>query len=107
VRYPLSLKPVRFPRIDRYPELRQLELRQLARVLLSSDPDPTLGLLKAKIKNYGHGEFLHAEDVLPDLYNFMENDESVKETPFPHLCHPTSRPSVETGRDSRRRSRAP
>jgi len=69
--------------------LRQLELRQLARMLLSSDPDPTLGLLKTKIKSYGHGEFPHAEDILPDLYELMENDESVKETPFPEAVQPS------------------
>jgi len=68
--------------------LRELELRQLARVLLSSDPDPTLGLLKTKIKSYGHGELPHAEDILPALYELMENDESVKEEPFPAPAPP-------------------
>ena len=67
----------------RYPELRDLELRQLARVLLSSDSGPTLGLLKTKIKSYGNGELQHAEDILPALYELMESDESVKETPLP------------------------
>jgi len=81
VGYPLSLKPVRFPRIDRYPELRELELRQLARVLLSSDSDPVLELLKTKVKSYAHGELPHAEHVLPALYELMESDESVEETP--------------------------
>ena len=83
VSYPPSFKPVRFPWIDRYPELRELELRQLARVLLSSDPDYTLGLLQAKIRSYGRRELPHAEDILPALYEITENDESVKETPFP------------------------
>jgi len=83
VRFLPSLGPVRFPRIDRYPELRQLELRQLARALLSSDPDPTLELLKAKVKSYAHGELPHAEDILPAIYELMESDESVKETQFP------------------------
>ena len=72
----------------RSPELRQLELRQLARVLLSSDPNPALGLLKAKIKSYGHGELPHAEDVLPALYELMENDDPVKEKPFPTPAPP-------------------
>ena len=81
-------KPVRFPRIDRYPELKELELRQLARVLLSSDPNPTLGLLKTKIKSYAHGELPHAEDTLPALYELMENDESVKAMPFPTSAPP-------------------
>ena len=86
--YPLSLRPIRFPQIDRFPELRQLELRQLARVLLSSDPDPTLGLLRTKIRSYGHGELPHAKDILPALYELMENDESVKEEPFPAPAPP-------------------
>jgi len=57
-------------------------------VLLSSDSDPTLGLLKAKIRSYGHGELPHAEDILPALYELMENDESVEETPFPAPAPP-------------------
>jgi len=68
--------------------LRELELRQLARVLLSSDSGPTLGLLKTKIKSYGHGESPHAEDILPTLYELMESDESVKETPLPAAAPP-------------------
>ena len=82
VQYHLSPRTIRFPQIDRYPELRELELRQLARVLLSSDSGPTLGLLKAKIKAYAHGELPHAENILPALYELMESDESVKETPI-------------------------
>jgi len=91
VSYPLPFGSVRFPQIDRYPELRELELKQLARVLLSSDLDPTLGLLKTKIKSYGHGELPHAEDILPALYELTENDESVKETPFPTPVPPNQR----------------
>jgi len=63
--------------------LRQLELRQLARVLLSSDSGSTPELLKIKIKSYAHGELPHAEHVLPALYELMESDESIKETPLP------------------------
>ena len=88
MRYPLLLWPVRFPRIYRYPELRELELRQLARVLLSSDSGPTLELLKAKVKSYAHGELSHAEHILPALYEFMESDEPVKETPLPAVAPP-------------------
>jgi len=89
VHYFLSLGLVRFPQIDRYPELRELELRQLARMLLSAEPGPTLGLLKVKIKGYAHGELPHAGNILPNLYEFMESDESVKEklppaTPLPN-----------------------
>jgi hypothetical protein len=76
------------PTVNRYPELRELELRQLARVLLSSDSGPTLWLLKMKVKSYTQGELPHAEDVLPALYEFMESDESVKETPLPAAASP-------------------
>ena len=62
--------------------MRELELRQLARVLLSSDSGPTPELLKIKIKSYAHGELPHAEHVLSALYELMENDESVKEAPL-------------------------
>ena len=63
--------------------MRELELRQLARVLISSDSGPTLELLKAKIKSYAHGELPHAENIIPALYELMESDESIKETPLP------------------------
>ena len=88
MRYPLSLRPIRLPQIDRYPELRELELRQLARVLLSSDPGPTLEFLKMKIKGCAHGELPYAENIIPALYELMENDESVKETPVPVATSP-------------------
>ena len=68
--------------------MRELELRQLARVLLSSDPGPTLELLKSKIKSYTHGELPHAEHILPALYELMESDESVKEIPLPAVAPP-------------------
>jgi len=68
--------------------LKELELRQLARVLLSSDSGPTLGLLKIKINGYAHGELPHTEDILPALYDLMESDESVKEAPIPAAASP-------------------
>ena len=84
VRYFLSLGPLRFSLIDRYPELRELELKQLARALLSSDSGPAaLEVLKAKIRNYTNGELSHAEPVLPALYEFMESGVSVEEAPLP------------------------
>jgi len=96
VRCPLSLEPIRFPQTgDRYPELRGLELRQLARVLLSPDSGPTLGLLKTKITSYGNGELSHAEDILPTLYELMESDESVKETPLPTAASPNEKTTGE------------
>ena len=42
-----------------------------------------LGLLKAKIESYNHGQLAHAEEVLPALYELMESDESVEETLSP------------------------
>ena len=68
--------------------MRELELRQLARVLLSSDSSPTLDLLKTKVKCYTHGGLPHAEDILPALYELMESDESVKEAPLPAVAPP-------------------
>ena len=86
----LSLRPVRFilTIAGRYPELRELELRQLARVLLSPDSGPTVELLKRKIKGYAHGVLAHAEHILPALYELMESDESVKEIPLPATSLP-------------------
>ena len=82
-------RTIRFPHTGyRYPELRELELRQLARVLLSFNPSPTLELLKTKIKSYGHGRLRHAKDILPTLYELMESDESVKEMPLPAAAPP-------------------
>ena len=83
VRCPGLFRSFRLLRIDRYPELRELELKQLARVLLSSDSGAALGSLENRIKCYTHGELPHAENVLPALYQLMESDESVEETPLP------------------------
>ena len=68
--------------VDRYPELRDLELRQLARVLLSSDSGPTLESFKEKVKCYTHGELSQGGHVISTLYELMESDESVEETPI-------------------------
>ena len=65
--------------------MRELELRQLARELLSSDLNHTLGPLKGKIKSYTDGELPHAEHILPALYELMESNESVQESPLPAL----------------------
>ena len=75
--------------------MRELELRQLARVLLSSDSGPTLGLLKTKIKSYGHRELPHAEDILPTLCELIESDESVKEAPLPAAAPPNEEATRE------------
>jgi len=92
----LSLRPFRFLKLDRYPNVRELELRHLARVLLSSDSDPTLGVLNAKIGSYTSGELPHAEHVLPALYELMESDESVEEMPLPAAASPNQ---LVTGSD--------
>ena len=41
-----------------------------------------------RINGYAHGEFPHAENILPALYDLMESDESVKETPVPAAASP-------------------
>ena len=71
-----------FSLIDRYPELRELELRQLARVLLSSDSGLAVKSFKQKVKCYVHGELPHGGHVISALYELMESDESVEETPI-------------------------
>ena len=83
VRCPLPLRPFEFLLIDRYPKLRELELRQLERALLSSDSSPVLVTLKAKINSHANGQFSHAEDVLPALYELMESEEQVGEVSLP------------------------
>ena len=72
-----------FSLISRYPELRELELRQLARLLLSSNSRSTLQVLMTKIRSYARGGLSHAEHILPALYELMENETSVEEAPLP------------------------
>ena len=72
-----------FSHVDRYPELRELELRQLARTLLSPNSDLTLESLKDKIHGYTHGKLPHAEKVISMLYQLLEGDESLQEAPLP------------------------
>ena len=57
-----------FSLVDRYPELRGLEIRQLARTLLSSNPDPTLESLKKKINFYTHGQLPRGKPIITVLY---------------------------------------
>ena len=71
-----------FLQVGRYPELRDLELRQLARVLLFSDSGPTLESFKEKVRCYIHGELPHGGHVISTLYELMESDESVEEAPL-------------------------
>lgn len=73
----------------RYPELIELELRVLARTLLSSNPDHALELLKEKIESYAHGGLPHAKHVVSRLYEFMESDDNpVEEPPLPAVAPP-------------------
>ena len=83
VRCLLLLGCFEFLLIDRYPELRELELKQLARVLLSDDSGPTLVALRTKVKGYAGGQLRHAEHVFPAIYELMENDGPIEETPLP------------------------
>ena len=76
---PVSLLISNFLPVDRYPELRELELRQLARVLLSSGSGPTFKSSKQKVKCYTHGELPHGGHIISTLYELMESDESVEE----------------------------
>ena len=92
---PHLLRPPKFLHIVRYPELRELELKQLARVLSSSDSSATFGLLKNRIKCYTHGELPHAENIFPALYKLMESEESVEEIPLPAVA--SSNRNVTTG----------
>ena len=63
----------------RYPEVRELELKQLARTLLSTDSSPAVGALKDKIKACTRGQLPHAKGILPALYELMEGDVSAFE----------------------------
>ena len=65
----------------RYPELRELELKQLAWTLLSMDPNLALHALKDKIRASTRGQFPYAKGVLPALYELMESDGTFQGTP--------------------------
>jgi len=65
----------------RYPEMRKLELKQLAGALLSTDSSAAWRALKDKIKAYNRGQLPHAKDILPALYEFLDSDEAFKGIP--------------------------
>ena len=71
--------------VGRYPELRELEVRQLARALLSVDSATTMQSLQKGIENYTHGRLPHATHVISTIYELMESDDSVEvdEIPLP------------------------
>jgi hypothetical protein len=74
----------------RYPELRELELKQLARTLSSKDSNLALHTLKDKIKAYTRGQLPRAKDILPALYELLDSDGMFEETPpqlFPAPKH--------------------
>ena len=72
-----------FSIVGRYPELRELEIRELARTLLSSHSGPTLESLKKEINCYTHGQLPHGKPIITVLYELMEGDSSVEETLLP------------------------
>jgi hypothetical protein len=72
-----------FSLVDRYPELRELEIRELARKLLSDGPGPILLSLERKIEWYTCGELPYAKRVISALYELMENDDPVEEISLP------------------------
>ena len=74
----LQHQPESSPRY-RYPELRKLELKQLARKLLSGSSSARRAL-KDKIQAYSYGKLPHAKDVFPALHELMESDEAFKQT---------------------------
>ena len=88
VRCHVLLGTLWFSLVGRYPEIRELELRQLARELVSSNSGPALQLLKEKIKRYAQGELPHAKHVIPALYNLTECGESIEEAPLPVVASP-------------------
>ena len=63
----------------RYPEVRNLELRQLTKALLATDPSAVRHALRDKIKAYGCGRLPYARDILPAFYERMESIGSFKE----------------------------
>lgn len=81
VRHSIILRRSGFSLHCRYPELRELELEQLAHTLLSTDSGPVLDALKDKIKVYTRGKLPHAKEILTALYGLMERNEPFKKTP--------------------------
>ena len=71
--------------VSRYPELRDLEVRQFARALLSVDSATTMQSLQKGIESYTHGRLPHATHVISTIYELMESDDSVEvdEIPLP------------------------
>ena len=69
--------------VSRYPELRDLEVRQLARALLSTDSASTLQSLQKGIEIYTRGQLPHAMHIISTIYEFMESDDSVAATEIP------------------------
>jgi len=80
VRHSILLRRSGFSLHCRYPELRELELEQLAHTLLSTDSGPVLDALKDKIKVYTRGQLPHAKEILTALYGLMERNEPFKKT---------------------------
>ena len=60
----------------------------MARVLLSSDSGPIFESLKHNIARYTHGQLPHGKHVISVLYELMEGNVSVEETPLPAAASP-------------------
>ena len=86
--------------VGRYPELRELEVRQLARALLSVYSATTMQSLQKGIESYTRGQLPHATHVISTIYEFMESDDSVEvdEIPLPAATSPNQQtPSRDWG----------
>ena len=94
VRCHVSLGKSGFSLVDRYPAIKGIELKHLARALLASDSGATSQLFKENIKSYTHGKLPHARHVISALYNLMESEESIEESPLP-TAKPSNRLAVD------------
>ena len=85
VRCSTSLRTPDFSLVNRYPELRNFEIRRLASSLLSDGRgrSHTLWSLERKIDRYTRGQLPHTKQVILTLYELVEGDEPVEEVPLP------------------------
>ena len=80
---PASLRAIDFSPVDRYPELRELEIKEFASTLLSGGPGRASRALEGKIWEYTRGELPHAKHAISALYGLIESDKPVEEIPLP------------------------
>ena len=67
-----------------------MELEQLARTLLSADPNSALNAFKEKIKACALGQLPHAKDVPPALYGLMGGNKPFDPTQPPAPAEETA-----------------